>query len=297
MAQLNLSIQVTHMAKIFTRRFRVRFSEGNAFGIVSSSHILRYFVEAAWDWGASEDLGLQQSEQARLLWLIREMEFESFRPLRINDSFYVTVWLMEWKRVRGARGFEIRSSENDELLVRGVNQIALLDSENLRLIPAPEGMIERFLLENPRTIPNHRFPRFSEAPKGAFHTFRQVEWRDLDLYEHVNNAIYTDYIEEAAMQSLAAIGWPVSRFLQQGLAVVNKQVHIQFQEPALWGEALEITTWASDLTISGGQRWTLVTRQSDGASIAAQHTIWEIIDLHTADVVVLPEQLQLSLQL
>ena len=93
------------MTKIYSRTFRVRFDEVDAFGWVASPHILRYFVETAWDWGASEGVGAQESEQMGLLWLVREMEFESLRSLRFNDTFNVTVWMLEWRRVRGTRAF------------------------------------------------------------------------------------------------------------------------------------------------------------------------------------------------
>lgn len=283
------------MSKIFTRSFRVRFSEVDTFGRVSSPHILRYFVETAWDWGASEELSLHESETMELLWLIREMEFEAFQPLHFDDSFSLTVWMMEWRRVRGTRGFELRLAENNELLMRGVNQVALLDPDSMRPIMAPEELIDRFRLDNPQAISYQRFPRFPDPPMGAYRMTRQVEWRDLDIYRHVNNAVYADFMEEAAMQSLAAIGWPVSRFLEAGLAVENHHVHIQFQEPALWGETLEIITWVSDLAESGGQRWTAITRQSDHAPIAAQHTTWQVSELQTGAVCTLPEELRLPL--
>ena len=62
------------MVKIFSRTFRVRFDEVDVFGRVGSQHILRYFVETAWDWGASEGLTVENSAHQNLLWLIREME-------------------------------------------------------------------------------------------------------------------------------------------------------------------------------------------------------------------------------
>ena len=283
------------MSKIFTRNFRSRFSEVDAFGRVGSAHILRYFIETAWDWGASEDINLQQSQKLDLLWLVREMEFETYQPLRYDESFSITLWMMEWRRVRGSRGFELHSAENNALLMRGVNQVALLDPETLRPIPGPQELIDRFRLENPQNIPYQRFPRFPEPPEGAYRTVCQVEWRDLDVYRHVNNAVYADYMEEAAMQALAEAGWPVARLLEAGLAVENRHFHIQFQEPALWGERLDILTWVSDLSESGGQRWTAITRQSNQAPIAAQRTTWQVSDLQSGAAQALPEELRRSL--
>ena len=46
------------MSRIFTRTFRVRWSETNADGEVDSASYLRYLIEAAWDWGAAGGLSL-----------------------------------------------------------------------------------------------------------------------------------------------------------------------------------------------------------------------------------------------
>ena len=40
------------MSKIFTRTFRVRWSELDASGTVAPAAYLRYLVETAYDWGA-----------------------------------------------------------------------------------------------------------------------------------------------------------------------------------------------------------------------------------------------------
>jgi YbgC/YbaW family acyl-CoA thioester hydrolase len=283
------------MSKIHSRTFRARFAEVDAFWRVSSPQILRYFVETAWDWGASEGLSLQESQASGLLWLVREMEYALLRPLRYNDSFTVTVWMQEWKRVRGARGFELRLAESGELAARGVNQVALLDPASLRPVEAPGELIERFRLEQPTVIPYQRFPRPPEPPASAYRMHRQVEWRDMDMFAHVNNAVYADYCDEAAAQALAALGWPPSRFIELGLALENRRLHIQFQEPALWGEALEISTFAFDLTECGGQRWTIIQRAADHGPVAAQLTGWQLNGWDDAQPCSMPGELRQAL--
>ena len=47
------------MSKVFTRAFRVRWSETNAEGNVDITNYLRYLMETAWDWGAAGGLSLE----------------------------------------------------------------------------------------------------------------------------------------------------------------------------------------------------------------------------------------------
>ncbi len=283
------------MAKIFSRTFRVRFDEVDVFGRVGSQHILRYFVETAWDWGASEGLSVEDSAHRELLWLIREMEFEFFQPIQYNETFTTTIWLMDWRRVRGVRGFEIHSEDTGKLCVHGVNQVAVLDPETMRPIRAPEEVIDRFRLESPRSIPYNRFPRFPNPPNGIFRTTRQVEWRDLDMYGHVNNGVYPAYMDEAMMKFFDAAGWPADRLKERGLALENRKLHIQFQEPALWGENLDLSSFMTGLDESGGELWTAIQRESDKAPIAAQIVTWQLTDLDSAEPLSMPDELRVNL--
>jgi acyl-CoA thioester hydrolase len=277
------------MSKIFTRTFRVRFSECNAYGQVGTAYLVRYLVETAWDWAAANQLGMRESSELGLIWLILETEIEQFRPLRYNDSVDFTIWLLKWRRVRGVRVFEIRLSGTGELVAQGANQVACLDSVTMRPTAFPDPLLEKFLLDDPQEIPYRRFPKAPPVPEGSYWIQRPVEWCDLDLLDHVNHAIYIDYAEEAAMRALAAAGWSPARLRERGLAVANRRVHIQYQEPALWGDALDIVTYLSGIGETGGVRYVAIKRISDGADIVKLVADWELADLETGESRPLPD--------
>jgi acyl-CoA thioester hydrolase len=277
------------MSKISTRTFRVRFSECNAYGQVGTAYLVRYLVETAWDWGAANQLGMRESSELGLIWLILETEIEQFRPLRYNDSVDFTIWLLKWRRVRGVRVFEIRLSGTGELIAQGANHVACLDSVTMRPITLPDPLLENFLLDDPQEIPYRRFPKAPPVPEGSYRIQRRVEWCDLDLLDHVNHAIYIDYAEEAAMRALAATGWSPARLRERGLAVANRRVHIQYQEPALWGDELDIVTYLSGIGETGGVRYVAIKRISDGADIVKLVADWELADLETGESRPLPD--------
>ena len=71
------------MPKIFTRKFRVRWSEIDTNGQVSPADYLRYLVETAFDWwDASVKLGADDIEALGLFWVVRETELNFVQPLR-----------------------------------------------------------------------------------------------------------------------------------------------------------------------------------------------------------------------
>jgi acyl-CoA thioesterase FadM len=101
-----------------------------------------------------------------------------------------------------------------------------VDAKTGRPTNTPEDINERLRFENPRVFPFERFPKIV-AVENPFVTQRQVEWMDLDTYDHVNNVIYVNYAEEAAAQDFAARGWSPVKLAEAGLGVVTRRVHIR----------------------------------------------------------------------
>jgi YbgC/YbaW family acyl-CoA thioester hydrolase len=127
------------------------------------------------------------------------------------------------------------------VIAQGTQHIVYMDAKTGRPTSLPEAEADKFRLENPRVFPFERFPKIT-AVENPFVAQRQVEWMDLDSYDHVNNVIYINYAEEAAAQDLSARGWSPAKLTEAGLAVVARRVHVQYLSLAIWGEVLNIST-------------------------------------------------------
>jgi YbgC/YbaW family acyl-CoA thioester hydrolase len=117
-----------------------------------------------------------------------------------------------------------------------------------------------------------------------------VEWQDLDALEHVNNAIYVTYAEEAAAQDFAARGWTPVKLAEQKLTVATRRFQVQYQSPAVWGETLTISTHPLTASETGGSRYVGMTR-ADGSSVCECLLDWELVDRETGAVQKLPDGL------
>ncbi|HKG54346.1 MAG TPA: thioesterase family protein [Anaerolineales bacterium] len=278
------------MSKIFTRTFRVRWGELDSSGTVSPANYLRYLSETAWDWGDAVGLGVNDSQTLNLFWVIRETEIRFLRPLRHNDIFEFTIWLVNWQRVRGTRCFELKLKENSDVIAQGTQQVVSMDAKTGKPVSLPEDVIDRFRHESPRVFPFERFPKI--APVETPHsTQRQVESMDLDVYEHVNNAIYIDYAEEAAAQDFSSRGWSPAKLAEANLAVVIRRLHILYSAQPAWGETLTITTHVLDVKEMGGSRYVGMTRV-DGSSAAECIMDWELVDRKSGEARILPDELR-----
>ena len=277
------------MSKIFTRTFRVRWSELDPSGTVSPANYLRYLIETAWDWGVALGWDVNYSQNPDIFWVIRETEIRFMRPLRHNDEFGLTIWMVNWKGVRGTRCFELKFKDSDEVIAQGTQQVVFMDAKTGRPKNLPEEAVDRFRIESPRIFPYERFPKIVVV-ENPFVTQRQVEWMDLDVYDHVNNVIYVSYAEEAIAQDFVARGWSPAKLTEAGLGVVTKRVHVQYLSIASWGEMLNISTHPLEVKDTGGSRYVGITR-ADGSSVAECIIDWELIDRKSGETRPLPDEL------
>jgi len=277
------------MSKIFTRTFRVRWGELDTSVTLSPANYLRYLLETAWDWGDAVGLGVNDSQTLGMFWLIRETEIHFLRPLHHNDTFDFTIWLANWQRVRGTRCFELKLKENGEVIAQGTQQIVCMDAKTGRPVSLPEDVIDRFRLENPRVLPFERFPKIM-AVENPHMMQRQVEWMDLDVQEHVNNAVYFNYAEEAAAQAFLTQGWSPAKLAGANLIIAIRRVHIQYLSIASWGETLNISTRLLEVKDTGGSRYVGMTH-ADGSPVAECILDWELVDRKSGEARSLPKEL------
>ena len=278
------------MSKIFTRTFRVRWGELDPSGTVGPANYLRYLIETAWDWGTAIGWGMDYSQNPDVFWVIRETEIRFLRPLRHNDVFDFTIWMVNWQRVRGTRCFELKLKESGDVVALGTQQVVYMDTKTGRPTNLAEEEVARFRMENPRVFPFERFPRIAKA-EAPFTMQRQVESMDLDVYEHVNNVIYFNYAEEAVLQDFSARGWTPAKLGEANLTLAMRRVHIQYLSIASWGETLNISTHMLDAKDTGGSRYVGMTR-ADGSPVAECIMDWELVDRKSGEARPLPDALR-----
>jgi YbgC/YbaW family acyl-CoA thioester hydrolase len=192
--------------------------------------------------------------------------------------------------VRGTRCFELKLKESGEVIAQGTQQVVCVDAKSGRPTNPPEDINEKLRLEDPRVFPFERFPKIAAIENPCI-TQRQVEWMDLDSYEHVNNVIYVNYAEEAAAQDFTTQGWSPARLTEAGLALVTKRVHIQYLSIASWGETLDISTHMLNVKDTGGSRYIGMTH-ADGSPVAECIMDWELVDRKSGEARPLPDELR-----
>lgn len=183
----------------FIAGYRVRFDEAGPDGYLRPSSLLRYAQDIAWR--HSEHLGFDRTwyQSRGLGWVVRGVELELHAAITMGHTIRVTTAVVGHRRIWARRMGECRLADG-RLAARVTTDWVLLDGRN-RIVRIPADFGVAFL--NPEVDSEIlRVPRPDGPP--ATTTELAVHRRDLDPLDHVNNAVYVDWLLEA----LDAAGWP-----------------------------------------------------------------------------------------
>jgi acyl-CoA thioester hydrolase len=120
----------------------------------------------------------------------------------------------------------------------------------------------------------------------------RVRHYELDSFGHVNNVVYVNYMQEAAIEASRDAGFGPVWYKERGVGWVIRQLSIRYYLPASYDDELEIKTWVSDVRRVQSTREYLMTRTVDGAPIARARANWVYLDLQTGQPARLPDQLK-----
>src|SRR5829696_4797512 len=81
----------------------------------------------------------------------------------------------------------------------------------------------------------------------CFAAYFRVRHYEADAIGHVNNAAYLHYLEQAAIEHSAAVGYPLGRYREMGTLFIVRRHEVEYLRPASPGDVLEVVTWAEEI--------------------------------------------------
>ena len=117
----------------------------------------------------------------------------------------------------------------------------------------------------------------------------KVRGYHLDVYQHVNNARYLEFLEEArwdGLESSAGFQWMSANHI--AFVVVN--ININYRRPAVLGDLLTVTSKVEQLNGKSGVLSQVVTLEPEGQVVADALITFVCIDLKTQKALALESE-------
>lgn len=122
----------------------------------------------------------------------------------------------------------------------------------------------------------------------------QVFGFHIDVYGHVNNGRYLEFLETARWHLLDDTGYfALPSAATTGLVVTRIDIH--YRQPAVMGDRLRIETVVADVRSRRATFHQTITRLQDGKTIVSADVTFMVIDRETGAAIRLPTELHARL--
>jgi len=227
--------------------YRVRFDECGPDGLIRTSVLLRYTQDLAGVHSASRGFDRRWYAERGIVWLVRAAEVAVVAPIGVGTELIGTTVVVGFRRVWARRRTEFHDA--DGALVSWVHiDWVLLDDRG-----APTRIPKEFdavFAVPPATFSLARVD-LGEGPSGPTRSRVTVRPQELDPMDHVNNAVYADWLDEAI---LAAGGAGAPR-------AVPRRVQLDYARAAEPAANLVADVWRD------GGAWICRVADADGADL------------------------------
>ena len=212
--------------------YRVRFDEAGPDGLLRTSVLLRMAQDLAWFHSSARGFTREWYRERGLTWLARAAEVTVLGRIQVGDEIVGTTQVVGWRRVWARRRTDFVDAEGQPVAWTHVDWV-LLDAKG-----APTRVPKEF--DGHFWAPEATFPlgrvQLTEPPTAAWHATFRVRPQELDPMDHVNNAVYADWLDE---QVLAA---------GDGLAVraIPRVVRLEYARAAEPAATIVADAWRDD---------------------------------------------------
>ena len=234
---------MSNLPEFYKRFHLVRHHECGANGNMKLQLMMDCLQDIAAEHAELLGCGMEDLVESRRIWVLSRLRIRILRFPRLKENLELLTYPSGHDRLQAHR--EYRISCGGEELVQGSSAWVMLDGTTYR----PLAMDKVFLTPLPE---NEDKPRYFEKFERflPFEEGRQMEFTvgaaDIDLNDHLNNAVYGRYIEN------------VLHLLQEGSQEKIAEVQINFQHAGQLGDQICCCGKldGSSFGISGGKHFT-----------------------------------------
>lgn len=233
-------------------RYRVRFDEAGPDGLLRTSGLMRYAQDVAWQHSTALGFDRDWYAERGLTWLVRSAELEVLAAIPMGEDVVSRTQVVGQRRVWARRRGEFIAA--DGTLAAWVHtDWVMIDARGaLTRIPAVFG--ERFQI--PEAAGQIGRVTLPPTPDGTPRQSFAVRPHELDPMDHVNNAVYLDWLEEAVAAAASGVGEP------SPIVAIPRRYRLEYAAAADAGMRLTDAAWREP-----GGTWSYRLTAPDGPEL------------------------------
>jgi acyl-ACP thioesterase len=180
----------------FEKQFELRYFEMNKFGEASPTHILTLLEETAADHCYAIDHSLYELEKQNIGWILLSGIMEMDRYPVYKEKITIRTWLSRYSAIRGYRE-NILFDEKRNIIGRSRGLWIFLDIKKRKPVRIFDDIKERWSCRNEECIDHDITQKIESTNSSVPSREFKANWFDVDMYNHVNNIKYLQWLLES----------------------------------------------------------------------------------------------------
>ena len=214
------------------------------------------------------------------VWIIRRTRLQRHRPVGGEQTIAVETAVMDFRRARSLRRYNVH--HGSDLVANATTDWVYCDLQSGRPVRIPD-VLQHGLMGDAGPVMRGRADALPSAGNGPpVEVHLTVQPSHLDHVTHVNNAVYANYLEDAAFALFSARAWPLERMLAAGGGLRVASLDCEYLSDALAGQTLIVRSWLGDpqpfdaaAAAPPGRAHLLQTiGRTDGSAVMRAATAW-----------------------
>jgi acyl-ACP thioesterase len=232
----------------------VRLNEVGALGVLRPTVLLDYLLDAAGLHATRIGVGMEAMNERGLTWFLSRLHVRVTRYPQGGETMTVQTWPSGIQRLFFTREFVVTDAEGERLAIGSSSWIAVNPATRRPVRPAAVGVVLPWREERP--LPSD-FPKLP-LPEGEAlrRSYRPLACH-IDQNQHVNSTVYPRWTLDCVPEALWRTCLPA-------------ELEIAYVSETQYDDGVE----ASTQTVDGETTIHLLTRESDGAELLRQRTLW-----------------------
>lgn len=249
------------MNRQFSLTHTVRYDECNCDGVLTPTAVLRYM----------QDIAAQDAEDAQLIgngyWVVKRTSIAFAAPVPVHTKLELKTYGIDFTRITVQRGYEIRVVGDDKPRIFARTLWVYVDAHG-RPMRLPEDIARIWLTDGSLTQqPETPLPALPETVPEA--TEAVVQFSDIDLMRHLNNASAVEMLDNASWQAYAKSG-----ILPDTTTLDVLSYDIEYVNSPRFGDHLAIQSWLEPLVEVGQEYSRLQQITHDGKVMVKALSRW-----------------------
>ena len=243
------------MSGKYSKKYLIRTYECDKKSQLRLVTLMNIFQDIADEQAAILGLGLDFCLEHGMAWVGSNYHLQIFRMPKLHEEIILTTWPAVEKKLGAIRDFSVSDSQGNEI-IRASSQWILIDVTKKRPISLRDNLPQYQVVDD--RVMNEDFnSRLSDVARDDYRMIFNVRFDDIDINNHVNNAVYPLWASEA-----------VSADFRQNKEI--SEIEISFKKEGLYGETVEVIT-----QINGDETLHRISAQTDGRELSRVRILWK----------------------